>query len=176
MKTIGLIGNCGAGKDTYGNYLFRALKRLEYSVLKQAFADELYAIAHTLYGIPKKEVCDEYPILKNQMMPYGRTVRETLNFLGEAAKEIDPKVWVNQIERTGNYCSFLILTDVRFKAEAELCDELVYISRQGCQDKIGDVNYDKATMAVTNTTFKKLEADARIYAKKLDKADLGRSL
>lgn len=102
---IALIGGARTGKDTIADYLGSqaGFKRL-------AFGDSL-----------KDFLFEIFPHLKEEPKP-----RESMINFGQACREIDPLVWVKQLERTARtyekngYTNFVI-TDVRQPNEIEYC-------------------------------------------------------
>ena len=134
---IGISGNNGAGKDTFGMLLQAALERKGHKVQRRAFADALYFISTYLFNTPTKADCDATPSLKNR--PYlNVTVRDILILIGKKMREIDPDVWVNLLKKNASSESILIITDVRFQNEAAICDKLLRVFRNGQDENVGE--------------------------------------
>lgn len=155
---IGISGNNGAGKDTFGALLEAAFHRLGKSAKRVAFADSLYTVCKILYGIPSKRECDAQPELKNSLCASGKTVRETLIAVGRALGEINPATFVNAL-KIGDH-DFTIITDVRFKNEFNICDFRIAILREGYNDNVGTVQGH----IINNFSLDSLEAEAERIA------------
>lgn len=135
---IGISGNNGAGKDTFGMLLQAVAERDGKKVKRFAFADPLYFISSYLYGTPRKQVLDNNRELKNSLCSSGLTVRETLIRIGACIREIKPTTWVDlALEHATEEIN--IITDVRFDNEASICNLNITVTRDGYHDNVGKV-------------------------------------
>jgi len=137
-RIIGISGNNGSGKDTFGSLLYRSFERKGIRVKKMAFADNLYFICNMLFNTPPKTTCDANPVLKDQVMSNGKTVRQILIETGYKMREIYADCWVDLLLRR---CAFfkgvVIITDVRFDNEAAICHDLIQIIRDRQGENVG---------------------------------------
>lgn len=74
MRKIAVLGKCGAGKDTFSDYLVNT-----YNFKKIYFAEPLY------------EICEKYFEMKSKN-------RGLLQNVGNAMRSVNPKVFVNILE------------------------------------------------------------------------------
>jgi hypothetical protein len=110
---IGLAGKAQVGKDTVADYLvenFRFEKFAFATALKQ-FCLNLYCLSSSQLNTPEgKSTLDKH---------YGKTPRELLQKTGEALRGVYPNIWVDQIERKIYNHHRVVISDVRYKNEAE---------------------------------------------------------
>lgn len=161
-RIIGLMGAKGSGKDTVAAFL-----ATQFFAERIAFADALKQLCSTMFDIPigyfndpnhkdepsylprlrcpfcegrevEKLTCDNI----NNHVKYGSfwTYREILQYIGtEGFRYVDPDIWVRKVEKAIKSASFAIITDVRFRGEAEMIwrngGEIWKIRRPG---KLGD--------------------------------------
>jgi hypothetical protein len=123
---IGLIGYAQSGKDTTANILIK-----EYGYSRLAFADK---VKDLLYAVNPMVACSPSGYLKDLVDLVGwdeakqePQVRRLLQDLGLGGRDVFGKnVWVNELERsiiqTNNHN--LVITDVRFKNEADKIKQL----------------------------------------------------
>jgi len=123
-KLVGLAGRMQSGKDTLGSYLVT-----EHNYIRVAFADRLKLGLSAILGITLEEL--EELKLSNEVLPYtGKTVRNMLQTLGTewGREQVHPKLWNNilehQILTLQAEGKDVVVTDVRFKNEAELIQSL----------------------------------------------------
>lgn len=57
-----------------------------------------------------------------------RTLMQTI---GSAGRKVRGSIWIDEVLSNNKLHSFTIVTDVRFPEEAAVCDELLYIIREG---------------------------------------------
>lgn len=133
---IGISGNNGSGKDTFGMLLQAEYERKGKDVCRCAFADALYFICAYLYGINRKKFYDNNPQHKNEVIINNLTARDILIKVGAAMREIYPDTWVDLLRKDTCH-EITIVTDVRFDNEAEFCDVLYHVVREGQDENVG---------------------------------------
>lgn len=131
---IGLSGNNGSGKTTFGRALGAEFLCMGFSVRVCAFADPLYDICTRLYGLQPKQFYDEYPEEKIRTCRSGFSVRDTLNNVGAALRATDSDIFVNALKAD---VEITIVTDVRFANEAGRCDKVYAIIRKNATENVG---------------------------------------
>lgn len=111
---IGLSGRFCSGKD-----LVAAILREDYGFVRVAFADKLKEICTDLFAMKTKD-------------------RGLLQAVGVAMRQIRPSVWVDYVVRNFPLeAENIVITDVRFKNEAELLRaEGAAIVRVYAEDKV----------------------------------------
>lgn len=146
---IGIMGPANAGKDTVAILLSEATG---YPVVH--FSDALYQEVSAAFRIPEERLRDrrtkEQPspwliltrcndrVFRNlttgthgmQLSPYApRSPRQILEWWGtDYRRAADPDYWVRQVaEKDGP----LIIPDVRFQNEADMCTRLIRVLRPG---------------------------------------------
>lgn len=98
---LAVLGRSGAGKDTFADYLVE-----ERGFTKMAFAEPLYEMARTYFGMQEKN-------------------RFLLQDLGNAMRGINPRVFVDLLKkRVESTQGNIIVTDVRQKNEFDMLKEL----------------------------------------------------
>ena len=112
---IALTGKAGVGKDTLAAYAVAV-----YGFRKFAFADRLKELDYELFG------------------PTEGKNRKRLQMFGQFCRQIDPDVWVNQLDkRVKGYTGNAIITDVRQWNELQYCqDNGFVIVKVICDDVI----------------------------------------
>lgn len=123
-QLIGLVGRKYSGKDTLGDYIVSS-----YNYNKIAFADPLKQACKEIFGFndaqlygDQKESIDEY---------WNITPREVYQFVGtelfrnqmdNLIKSVGSDMWVKVLEKKilDNKTTKFVITDVRFKNEAEM--------------------------------------------------------
>ncbi len=115
MKVIGIHGKIGSGKDTLAQMLIDINGNLE----RRAFADNLKVIVAILTGVDVKLLHDQnfkntYCDLFN--MTYGEMLQKIgTNYL----RSFDDKVWIKSTFASMLEENNYVITDVRFKNEAQ---------------------------------------------------------
>lgn len=145
MKTriIGLMGAKQSGKDTVASFI-----ATEFFASRIGFADALKKLCSEMFNIPVEyfhdpDRKDDYSTLPKLRCPfcegkeverlscenienhvkYGSfwTYREILQHIGtEGFRYVDPEVWVRKVEIEIQKMSFAVITDVRFRSEANM--------------------------------------------------------
>ena len=137
-KVIGISGNNGAGKDTFGMMLQAAYERKGIKVQRVAIADAMYLVTRILFNIPTKKECDLTPALKEELRPDGYTPRRLLIGIGASMRQIDKEVWVKIVlKKHEEFDGLTIITDIRFENEKDICDEVFQIHREGHDQNVG---------------------------------------
>lgn len=113
---IGISGRIGSGKNTVGDFI----KKIDSSFEEKSFAYKLKSIVALLAG------CDFNLTLtqegKNTYIPaFNRTIGQMLQEIGTNAlrDHFDKNVWINSLLADLKEGRNYIITDVRFKNEAE---------------------------------------------------------
>lgn len=57
--------------------------------------------------------------------------RTLMQIIGSAGRKVRASIWIDEVLAKSKLHSFTIVTDVRFHEEAAVCDELLYIIREG---------------------------------------------
>jgi len=156
---IGISGNNGAGKDTFGMLLQAALERKGKKVKRIACADALYFVCSYLFHIPPKAHCDANPLLK-RLPINGITVRDILIQVGTKMREIDPDVWVRIMLEKANE-DFTIVTDIRFTNEMYQMERMFQVQRDGQDENVG---FCWGTVVHNNGTMDDLQDQANKMA------------
>lgn len=124
MKTIGITGKAGAGKDTIGDYLVQ-----HHGFLKFAFANPLKCMIDTAFG---PIAWSDRRVKETPLPKIGKSPRELAQTLGlEWGRQVvHPDVWVilmeqavAEVERAewagAAGVEGVVITDVRFENEAD---------------------------------------------------------
>lgn len=109
---IAFIGRAGSGKD------YQCKKLVDQGFTKIAFADCLRDVSAKLLGMPIDYLYDNYDLLKITELFNGLTLRNILENLGSALRDIDEDFLVNQAlkrvkHKNSNYC----ISDARYLNE-----------------------------------------------------------
>lgn len=101
---LAILGRSGAGKDTFADFLVE-----ERGFTKMAFAEPIYEMARTYFGMQEKN-------------------RFLLQDLGNTMRGINPRVFVDLLKkRVESTQGNIIVTDVRQKNEFDMLKELGFI-------------------------------------------------
>ncbi len=129
MPLIGLIGRKSSGKSTAANYMTAKWFYAQY-----AFADPLKRGIIEIFGIPDESVYGT-EAQKNAIDPYWDVSgRQLMQYCGtelfrEKLPELLPQlndIWIRRMEKTLQQTphSNIVISDVRFQAEADLIKRL----------------------------------------------------
>lgn len=141
---VGFAGPAGVGKDTAVVMLEKYLRAHRFGVCRDSVAEPLYALVSTLTGIPVHVLRDrrykEAP-LTWEGAPKGLeawTPRKLLQWMGTdvVRKQLDQEFWIRRFrERTGSRKDSVVtlVSDIRYSNEAQACDLVVELSREGAQ-------------------------------------------
>ncbi len=132
---IGISGNNGSGKDTFGMLLQAEFERQHRDVKRVAFADALYFVCAYIYGSQRKAYYDAHPEHKNDILFDDKTVRDVLIEIGAKFREIKEDTWVDIVKEFAH--DVVIVTDVRFDNESAICDHLFHVTREGHDENVG---------------------------------------
>jgi hypothetical protein len=117
---IGLTGYAGSGKDSVAEVLVE-----EYGYTRIAFADAIKEVLEATnplviagYGLYLQDVLEERDWNWNEIKEIVG-VREMLQNLGTAIRNIDPLFWVNAAGLPDDGYSRVVVTDVRLPLEVE---------------------------------------------------------
>lgn len=143
LPPIGISGAARAGKNTFADYLMRALVSRGYSVQTVAFADPLRGILAATDPIIGNSGTRLSDVLHDaggwegaKDTVYGPEIRRLLQRLGtEGVRKVDSQFWLRTLSRTvvASANIVTIVPDVRFPNEDELITDLggltVHVSR-----------------------------------------------
>lgn len=127
-KIIAIAGNARSGKDTLGKYLSQILNDCGISTSLNSFAKALKSEVDPLLmksvGISAfTENSDEKKIIRDFLVFWGSDFR----------RKLDENVWINELEKSYDGKSILIVTDLRFQNELKWVREnngiILFISR-----------------------------------------------
>ena len=148
IPLIGLTGRKRAGKDTSADYLCA-----KYGYKKAAYADPLKTACQCLFGLREDQLYNQS--LKEEPDPYWKlTPRYLMQFLGTdlLRKQFDPDIWIKLMEKKIGSGEGWIITDVRFRNEAEFIKSrggiIIKIVRPSIdiaddhESEVQDISYD----------------------------------
>lgn len=115
MKLIALCGAAGAGKDTVADML---------PYPKLAFADLLYDEVALDFGVEVSMLKDRRNKETPQKWLGSLSPREALQLWGDYRRDVDPDYFVKAMEARLCNESRYVITDVRFKNEADMVRSL----------------------------------------------------
>ncbi len=127
-KIIAIAGNARSGKDTLGKYLSEMLNEYKISTSLNSFAralkTEVDPLLQKTVGISAfTEDSDQKKIIRDFLVFWGSDFRRKLN----------ENVWIDQLEKSYNDQSVLIVTDLRFENELNWVRKnngiVIYVSR-----------------------------------------------
>lgn len=127
-KIIAIAGNARSGKDTLGRYISEILNEHKISTSLNSFAKalklEVDPLLKETVGISAfTENSDEKKIIRDFLVFWGSDFR----------RKLDQDVWINELKKTHDDKSVLIITDLRFENELKWVKDnngiLLYISR-----------------------------------------------
>lgn len=156
MLIIGLVGSKGVGKDTTADYLVA-----KYGFTKTAFADPLKKTCEALLGIDAKYFTD--PLLKEQIVPqWDVTPRYVMQRLGTdvVRKLFGEDFWIRHLSYRLDTSdqSFVVVSDVRFKAEADFVK-----SKNGTLVRVVRPTDTSADTHITETEQQTIDTDYVLY-------------
>ena len=178
MKIIGISGKKGSGKDTFAQFLKEELeKQLGKTVKVDSFAANLKYCCALISGQP------DY-LFYNQDMKDRKagflnfTNRELMQKFGDLTRSLDKDIWVKSLfnKYLDNPPEYLIVSDVRFKNEAEHINKLGGILIRIESDRIKEDNhiseieldnYFKFNLLIENnidTSLERLELKSNLSA------------
>lgn len=146
---VGLAGPAGTGKDCAGEILANYFRMREAASIRMAFADKLYATVALMTGIPEstlrsRQLKDSY--IDWASAPAGLdkwTPRRLLQYIGtEVCRQtIDDLFWVRRgteamqraLEGPTRESRIGFFSDVRFANEANACDLVIELRREGVE-------------------------------------------
>jgi hypothetical protein len=147
---IALVGSKQAGKNTVANYLAKA-----HAIKEFAFGDHLKSVIHHALGLDMKYMHDnslkEQPLMQYQ----NKTPRQIMQEMGDLLKTYDPDVFIRHLKIFAARHSekIIVVTDVRFPAEAQIIKELggvlIRIRRHSLESQSSDTH----TSEVANKTI-----------------------
>jgi hypothetical protein len=138
---IGLAGPAGVGKDTFAHVLHRYFSYHMVNARVRSFADPLYEAVSALTGMTVDRLKDrsikELPFTWKGA-PSGIpewSPRRMLQFIGTEVcrRQITDTFWLDRMRdwRQDNPASVFIHPDVRFENEANMCDLVIELTRDG---------------------------------------------
>ena len=143
MKIIGISGKKGSGKDTFAQFLKEGLeKQLGKTVKVDSFAANLKQCCAILSG---QSSCVFYnQNLKDKKANFlSLTNRELMQKFGDLTRSLDKDIWVKSLfnKYLDNPPEYLIVSDVRFKNEAEHIKKLDGILIRIESDRVKEDNH-----------------------------------
>lgn len=168
MKIIGISGKKGSGKDTFAQFLKEELeKQLGKTVKVDSFAANLKQCCAILSG---QYSCVFYnQNLKDKKANFlSLTNRELMQKFGDLTRSLDKDIWVKSLfnKYLDNPPEYLIISDVRFKNEAEHIKKLdgvlirIESDRVKEDNHISEIelnNYSKFDLEISNNKSLTLE-------------------
>lgn len=121
MIIIGISGKKGSGKDTFASLLANELLvKYNLKVKLKAFADNLKKCCAILSGQFDWVFYDQNSKNKKANI-LSMTNRELMQKFGDLTRQLDPNIWIKLVLQIHDKKDpdVLIITDVRFKNEAE---------------------------------------------------------
>ena len=179
MNIIGISGKKGSGKDTFAKLL---QKQLELSTCKSvridSFAANLKYCCAVISGQPDYLFCNQD--MKDRKAGFlNFTNRELMQKFGDLTRSLDKDIWIkslfNKYLYLDNPPEYLIVSDVRFKNEAEHIKKLDGILIRIESDRVKENyhiseteldNYPNFDLKITNNKSESLE-QLKNKAKKL---------
>lgn len=123
---IGISGKKRVGKDTTVNFIKEYYANKNINCKSYAFADDVKKITSKFFNVNLNELNGN----KNTVLNYEMTARQMLQFIGDCGRKVDENFWVNRlldidyIKNHNNYKYPIIISDVRYKNEADLIKKL----------------------------------------------------
>lgn len=96
VNILGITGRKGSGKSTLAGRLFYARVVPTYCL---SFAEPLKRLAVEYFGCPSAAVYGADELKRSMYALNGRTVRDVLQTVGVAWRDIDPTVWIRAAGR-----------------------------------------------------------------------------
>jgi len=136
---VGLCGTAGSGKDTVAGFLVKlhGWRRLAFAdLLKQAVLELNPTLGTEMFVGHPHRLADEVELNGWDAAKQVRGVRDLLQRLGVAMRNVDTNVWVRPVlEQAARETRPVVITDVRFDNEVEAVRALggyvVRVSRPG---------------------------------------------
>ena len=145
MKIIGISGKKGSGKDTFAQFLKEELeKQLGKTVKVDSFAANLKYCCALISGQPDYLFCNQD--MKDRKAGFlNFTNRELMQKFGDLTRSLDKDIWVkslfNKYLYLDNPPEYLIISDARFKNEAEHIKKLDGILIRIESDRVKEDNH-----------------------------------
>lgn len=145
MKIIGISGKKGSGKDTFAQFLKEELeKQLGKTVKVDSFAANLKYCCALISGQPDYLFCNQD--MKDRKAGFlNFTNRELMQKFGDLTRSLDKDIWIkslfNKYLYLDNPPEYLIISDVRFKNEAEHIKKLDGILIRIESDRVKEDNH-----------------------------------
>lgn len=165
---VGISGKKYHGKDTIADYLVK-----NFYFKKMTLAEPVKEITKIAFRLNDSQVYD--PLFKDAKLaryPY-KTPRELMQFIGtDCFRNAFPDIWLwNFLKRVDEQENRLIVVpDIRFKNEADLCDFTIRVERPGLtyekdvhssENDLDDYKFDAYILNETNklaSTYSQIEA------------------
>lgn len=164
QKIIGLVGQAGSGKDTIGEAIINRLRSNNILSRRFAFGDNLKSVASILTGVNINSFHDQYKKENFTVNVNGRFInlRTLMQELGTdiLRNYFGPNIWVNSLSRSFLFdsCRFPVITDVRFKNEAEFVK-----NNGGVLIKIDNPYLSKKSTHISETELNTIVPDYVIF-------------
>ena len=126
IYVVGITGNAGSGKDTFAKAV-RNVSFGEFSLTAVAMA--IREVVEIIWGVETDTQEEKAAIVFGDI-----TGRFLLQEVGKKMREIDPDAWIKALKTSiRNYecehVGIIIVTDIRYQVEADICDEVWRIVR-----------------------------------------------
>jgi len=118
---VGLAGYRGAGKSHLAHELVR-----DYRLTKMSYADPVRSAAAAAWGVREEVFTDRRRKDVENYVFSGKTPRDVLIELGMWYRSQNPDHWVNVMRRRAEGMH-VVIDDVRFINEFELCDVCLWV-------------------------------------------------
>jgi hypothetical protein len=142
---IGIAGKKGCGKDTLAEHI------KIYGFEQKAFATPLKEVCKILFNLSDDQV---YGDKKEEIdVNCGKSPRYLMQFIGTdlLRKQLDSDIFVNAIKYSLNSAKNYVISDIRFKNEADMVKSMggivIFVDRNTAGDcheseQLNDINYD----------------------------------
>lgn len=161
---VGFTGYAGSGKDEAA----KALCSLGWERI--AFGDAIREVALGFNPIVADDKGHHHMTLRSFVARYGwddakrlfSDVRRTLQYTGQTLRNVDEDFWVNIVKRKIAALDKprVVVPDVRYPNEAEMCDIVIRIVRPG----VGLVNDHESEMALDKECYATIVNDGSVDA------------
>lgn len=119
MILIGIMGKAQTGKDTVAQFLVQEFKfeQFAFATALKLFCTNLFCLSYHQLNTPEgKQLVDKH---------YKKSPREILQQTGDALRSVYNNIWVEQLDRKIVGHPRVVISDVRFRNEAE------YVKKNG---------------------------------------------
>ena len=114
-RVVCFSGQLANGKDMSADYLIAKLNALGSQWHRCAFGDAVKEVFMRAFGKSRAWV-EEWKRKDIAPPGFSRTVRQSLQFIGDGFRKIQPKIWVNKLY-DGNRQDNIVISDGRYNSE-----------------------------------------------------------